>query len=81
MAIKFSLIFLNKNRKLNAISGMKSEVQSSPLSTLLTYWLEIPLTFPGLYYITWQHFSSHSSWAMWYVDSVVKKKVGKIGIY
>ena len=37
MAIKFSLIFLNKNRKLNAISGMKSEVQSSPLSTLLTY--------------------------------------------
>ena len=78
MAIKFSLIFLNKNRKLNAVSGMKSEVQSSPLSTLLTYWLEILLTFPGLCYITWQHFSS---WALWYVDSVVKKKVGKIGIY
>lgn len=33
MASKSSLLFLNKNRKLNVTSGMKSEIHNSSIST------------------------------------------------
>lgn len=43
-AIKFSLVFLNKNGKLTATFGMKSEIHSSLLSICwLDYWFEAPL--------------------------------------